>query len=235
MPYAIKERVKDTTTTTGTGDITLAGSAPSGFRTFASAYSTNDLMPYCIEGGGQWEVGIGKLTASTTLQRLAVVDGSSGAATAVSFSAGTKNVFVSPLAANVDGVERTAFGDGSDNDATISSGNTDLGRDMYYKNLTISGTGSIRCFGYQIHVSEVLDLSNAPANAIQAAGNVAGNASSSSGGSGAAGLGQTLSNRNFTSTDAGNTGGAGATGAGAQASAPSAGASSSCARRASRG
>lgn len=186
MAYKIKERVKDTTTTTGTGDITLAGSAPSGFRTFASAYSTNDLMPYCIEGGGEWEVGIGKLTASTTLQRLAVVDGSDGAATAVDFNAGTKNVFVSPIAGDMSATDPFIFGDGSDGTATISSGVTTLTRDMYYDNLTISGTGRLNPAGFRVHVSEVLDLSNAPAGAISfvpTAGNSATNQNGASGGS----------------------------------------------------
>lgn len=87
------DRVRDTTTTTGTGDITLAGSAPSGFRTFASAFSVADRVYYAIVGAsGEWEVGIGVLSASTTLQRTTVL-ASSNAGAAVNFSAGTKDVF----------------------------------------------------------------------------------------------------------------------------------------------
>jgi hypothetical protein len=88
----IKDRVKDTTTTTGTGNITLAGSAPTGFQTFNSAFSTNVEFMYAIAGGAEWELGIGILSASTTLVR-ALVLSSSNAGSLVNFSAGTKDVF----------------------------------------------------------------------------------------------------------------------------------------------
>jgi hypothetical protein len=94
------DRVRDTTTTTGTGSITLAGSAPTGYRTFASVYATGtEHIPYAIvavDGSGnptgQWEVGYGTLSASTTLTRDLLVSSSTGSA--VNFSAGTKDVFV---------------------------------------------------------------------------------------------------------------------------------------------
>lgn len=93
MPYA-RDRVKDSTTTTGTGNVTLSGTAPTGYQTFANAYNVGDVFPYCIAGGSEWEVGLGYLSASTTLVRDTVENGSSGIATAVNFSAGTKDVFV---------------------------------------------------------------------------------------------------------------------------------------------
>jgi hypothetical protein len=101
------DRVKDTTTTTGTGSITLAGSAPTGFRTFASAYGAAAArIPYVIAAGSEWEVGIGILSGSTTLARSRVL-ASSNAGAAVNFSAGTKDVFVSlPGAWAVDLVTR---------------------------------------------------------------------------------------------------------------------------------
>ena len=88
------DRVKDTTTTTGTGSIALAGSAPAGFRTFASAFSVADRVYYAIIGPGatEWEVGYGTLSASTTLARTTVL-ASSNAGAVVNFSAGTKEVF----------------------------------------------------------------------------------------------------------------------------------------------
>ncbi len=90
---AYVDRVKDTTTTTGTGDITLAGSAPTGFQTFNTAFGTQVRFPYVIDGGtGEWEVGLGYLSAATTLVREAV-QSSSNAGAAVNFSAGSKNVF----------------------------------------------------------------------------------------------------------------------------------------------
>ena len=98
---AFADRVKDTTTTTGTGDITLAGSPPTGFQSFSAAYATNVTFFYCIAGGAEWEVGRGYLSAGTTLVR-EVVLASSNAGAAVSFSAGTKDVFVTIPAFNAE-------------------------------------------------------------------------------------------------------------------------------------
>lgn len=85
-------RVKDSTTTTGTGDITLAGAPPSGFQSFAAGFSLNERFEYTIELGADWECGEGYLSASTTLVR-AVVTASSNAGAAVNFPAGGKTVF----------------------------------------------------------------------------------------------------------------------------------------------
>ncbi len=95
MP-AFSDRVKDTTTTTGTGSITLSGTAPAGYEAFATAFSTGtDRIPYAISsaGGTEWEVGYGTLTASTTLRRDEVT-ASSNSDALVNFSAGTKDVWV---------------------------------------------------------------------------------------------------------------------------------------------
>lgn len=86
------DRVKDSSTTTGTGDVTLSGSAPSGFQAFASRFAVGDRFFYAIVGGAEWEVGEGRLSASTTLVRERVLQ-SSNADALVSFSAGTKDVF----------------------------------------------------------------------------------------------------------------------------------------------
>lgn len=91
MGYA--DRVKDTTTTTGTGSVTLSGSAPTGYRTFASVFAVNDPIDYTIALGAEWEVGTGYLSAGTTLVRDRVLQSSNSGAL-VNFSAGTKDVFV---------------------------------------------------------------------------------------------------------------------------------------------
>jgi hypothetical protein len=80
------------------------------------------------------------------------------------------------------------FGGGNDGDVTLTSGVTTLTRDMFYRNLTISGTASILPTGYRIFVSETLNLTNAPANAINRNAVNAGNASGSTGGSGTSAL-----------------------------------------------
>ncbi len=70
----------------------------------------------------------------------------------------------------IQNIARKSLGDGSDGDVVISSGITVLQRDMYYNNLTINGTGSIFVNGYKIFVKEILDLANAPKDAINANG-----------------------------------------------------------------
>jgi hypothetical protein len=90
MPHISADRVKETTTTTGTGAITLAG-AVAGFRTFASVMSASDTCYYAIVGGSEWEIGLGQF--NTTLTRIAVLS-SSNAGSPVNFSAGSKDVFI---------------------------------------------------------------------------------------------------------------------------------------------
>ena len=86
------DRAQETTTTTSTGDITLAG-AVSGFQTLAADIPINEPFKYVIAGGSEWEVGEGRLSGSTTLVRTRVL-ASSNADALVNFSAGTKNVWV---------------------------------------------------------------------------------------------------------------------------------------------
>ena len=97
MALVIADRVKDSTTTAGTGTITLSGTAPTGYQSFSVIGNANTTY-YCIAGQttSEWEVGIGTYTLSgTTLARTTVLANSSGTQpTALTFSAGTKDVFV---------------------------------------------------------------------------------------------------------------------------------------------
>lgn len=93
MAFVLADRVRETTTTAGTGTVTLAG-AVTGFQTFAAIGNANTTY-YTIAGQGtsEWEVGIGTYTsAGTTLSRDTVL-ASSNAGALVNFSAGTKDVF----------------------------------------------------------------------------------------------------------------------------------------------
>ena len=93
MALVLKDRVKETTTTTGTGTLTLLGAA-TGFQSF-SVIGDGNTTYYTIDGGTEWEVGLGTYTSSgTTLSRDTVLASSAGGTTKVTLSAGTKNVFV---------------------------------------------------------------------------------------------------------------------------------------------
>jgi hypothetical protein len=93
MALIVKDRVQETTTTVGTGTLTLGG-AVLGYQTFA-AIGNGNITYYAIVDpvAYDWEVGIGTYTASgTTLSRTTVLSSSNGGSL-VDFAAGTKNVF----------------------------------------------------------------------------------------------------------------------------------------------
>jgi len=92
MAFVLADRVKDTTTTTGTGAITLSNTAPTGYQTFLSGIGNGNETYYTITAGAEWEVGVGTLSGNTTLSRNAIASSSAGGL--VTFSAGTKDVFV---------------------------------------------------------------------------------------------------------------------------------------------
>ena len=95
MALVINDRVKETSTTTGTGTFNLAG-AETGYESFVSGVGTGNTTYYAIElnSAGEWEVGIGTVTSGSpdTLSRDTIISSSNSDA-AVTFSAGTKNVF----------------------------------------------------------------------------------------------------------------------------------------------
>ena len=93
MALVVKDRVQETTTTAGTGTVTLGG-AVLGFQTFAIIGDGNTTYYAIVDPtAGNWEVGIGTYTASgTTLSRTTVLE-SSNSGSLVNFAAGTKNVF----------------------------------------------------------------------------------------------------------------------------------------------
>lgn len=91
MALVFADRVKETTTTTGTGTYTLAGAAV-GFQSFAAIGDGNTCY-YAVTDGTNWEVGLGTYTlAGITLARTSVL-ASSNANAAVSWAAGTKSIW----------------------------------------------------------------------------------------------------------------------------------------------
>lgn len=98
MANILENRVKETSATTGTGALTVAG-AMTGFRTFVSTCAVGDTFRYTLQGvdssgvpTGEWEVGIGTYSAANQITR-SVLD-SSNAGAVVNLSAGTKQIWI---------------------------------------------------------------------------------------------------------------------------------------------
>lgn len=131
------DRVKDTTTTTGTGIITLANSPPARFRTFGAAFATGvNLIAYTIEGqsGSEFESGTGTYVSATTFSRDKVETSSNGNAL-VNFSAGTKDIYCAATAKGVinaggGSLQVVATSSLCVSDADLSIGSTTFGTDQ---------------------------------------------------------------------------------------------------------
>ena len=120
MALTISDRIKETTTTTGTGTYTLGG-AVTGFETFTANLSNSDTTYYCCTDNSDFEVGLGTFTSSgTTLARTTIL-ASSNSNNAVNWSSGTRTIFCT-----IPAVKSVILD---------ASGNATLGG-----NLTVSGT-----------------------------------------------------------------------------------------------
>ena len=128
MALVLNERVKETTTTTGTGALSLGG-APTGFETFAAGIGNSNTTYYAIfhSTADEFEVGLGTLDGDSSDLTRTTIYASSNSDSAVNFSAGTKTVFCTMPAA------RSVFLD-ADGDVTLGA-NLDVGG-----NLTVTGT-----------------------------------------------------------------------------------------------
>lgn len=93
MPL-MADRVKERTSTVGTGNYALGGGVV-GFQTFSSAFSQGDTVYYCCENGTDWEVGEGELLSTATGWELSrdVIHASSNGDDRVSWGSGSKNIF----------------------------------------------------------------------------------------------------------------------------------------------
>jgi hypothetical protein len=99
MAFITADRVLDSSTSTGTGAFIVSGTPAAGYRTFSAVMSVGDTCYYSIQGQttSEWEVGLGTYSSANTLTRTTVYS-SSNAGSAVTFSAGTKNVFITMVA-----------------------------------------------------------------------------------------------------------------------------------------
>ena len=126
MAFVLNDRVKETSTTTGTGTFSLAG-AEVGFESFVSGIGTTNSTFYAIsnDGKNEFEVGIGTVTDASpdTLSRDTIIS-SSNSDNAVDLSAGTKTVFCTLPAARAISPSMTATDYVVTHNSTISEDQT---------------------------------------------------------------------------------------------------------------
>lgn len=120
MPLVVKDRIKESSSTAGTGTLTLAG-ASTGFRSFADIGNANTTYYAIVDTtANTWEVGIGTYTSSgTTLSRDTVLSNSLGTTAKINFAANIKEVFVTYPSS------KAVYGDASDivYDASFAASN----------------------------------------------------------------------------------------------------------------
>ena len=99
MAFVTADRVLDSSTSIGTGAFVVSGTPAAGYQTFSSVMSVGDTCYYSIQGQttSEWEVGLGTYSSANTLARTTVYS-SSNSGSAVTFSAGTKNVMLTMAA-----------------------------------------------------------------------------------------------------------------------------------------
>lgn len=139
------DRVKETTTTTGTGTLSLGGTV-TGYQTFVNGIGNSNVCAYlCDDGNGNWECTWGTVTSGTpaTLSRGTLISSSTTAR--ISFAAGTKTVAVVPMAELLVWPSKSAV---LTETSIASAGTTDLGTSTTLLAL-ITGTTGITSFGTQ--------------------------------------------------------------------------------------
>jgi len=134
------DRVKETSTTTGTGTYSLSG-ASVGFQSFVAGIGDGKTCYYCATNGADWEVGVGTVTDGSpdTLARTSVL-ASSNAGAAVSWAAGTRDIFVTFPAYRADPIP--LGGNGDDGDLTVATATvTEITGPKHYDQLVLEGSG----------------------------------------------------------------------------------------------
>ena len=144
MALVLNDRVRETSTTSGTGTLNLAG-AVTGFETFVAGVGNSNTTYYAIfeQGTANWEVGIGTVTDATpdTLSRTTILESTNGDA-AVDFSAGTKDVFCTYPAKRAPSPSMDATAYVTTHNSTLSDDQT-IDSGVLAGPVTITGTQTI--------------------------------------------------------------------------------------------
>jgi len=144
MAFVLNDRVKETSTTTGTGTFSLAG-AEVGFESFVSGIGTTNSTFYAIsnDGKNEYEVGIGTVTDASpdTLSRTTIIS-STNSDNAVNFTSGTKTVFCTYPAKRAPSASMTATTYVTTHSSTISDVQT-MDSGVLAGPVTVTGTQTI--------------------------------------------------------------------------------------------
>lgn len=144
MAFVLNDRVKETTTSTGTGTINLAGAADT-FETFVAGIGTTNTCFYCIshQTANEFEVGIGTVTDASpdTLSRDTIIS-SSNSDSAVNLSAGTKDVFCTYPASRAPSASMLATTYVTTHNSTLSDDQT-IDSGVLAGPVTVTGTQTI--------------------------------------------------------------------------------------------
>jgi len=160
MALIIKDRVQETTTTTGTGAVSLGG-AVTNFVAFSSVMANADTTYYAIISATDWEVGLATYaTSGNTLTRTTVY-ASSNAGAAVNFAAGTKYVYIDALA------DRTLFKDANNTIASPTFSGTIAGTP------SVSTSSSLASQIVTVNLGAFANTYTSPTNGASGTGSVA--------------------------------------------------------------
>tara|TARA_B100000700_G_C14955948_1_gene813999 strand:+ start:1029 stop:1484 length:456 start_codon:yes stop_codon:yes gene_type:complete len=144
MAFVLNDRVKQTSTTTGTGTFSLTGTE-TGFETFVTGIGNSNNTFYAIanDGTSEWEVGIGTVTdaATDTLSRDTVIS-SSNSDSLVDFASGTKTVLCTYPASRAPSASMTATSYINTHNSTISDTQT-IDSGVLAGPVTVSGTVTV--------------------------------------------------------------------------------------------
>ena len=144
MAFVLNDRVKETTTSTGTGTINLAGAADT-FETFVAGIGTTNTCFYCIshQTANEFEVGIGTVTDASpdTMSRDTIIS-SANSDSDVSLSSGTKDVFCTYPAAKAPSASMTATTYVTTHNSTLSDDQT-IDSGVLAGPVTVTGTQTI--------------------------------------------------------------------------------------------
>ena len=144
MAFVLNDRVKETTTSTGTGTINLDGAADT-FETFVAGIGTTNTCFYCIshQTANEFEVGIGTVTDASpdTLSRDTIIS-SSNSDSAVNLSAGTKDVFCTYPASRAPSASMLATTYVTTHNSTLSDDQT-IDSGVLAGPVTVTGTQTI--------------------------------------------------------------------------------------------